>query len=161
MRTTPGALRSGNPGASVAALGAKAEWLVADHPLDYGYGEDSPLARLVAAGGKVINIGAPRDTMTLLHHAEHLAQVPGKRILRYDVPFASGDGVVWRTIEEFTTGEPVVAGLPDGYFADIVTAFLATGRGSEGRIGNADSLLVPAAEIVAFAVDWLESRFPA
>ena len=36
LRTTPGALRSGNSGASVVALGAKAEVLTANHPLDYG-----------------------------------------------------------------------------------------------------------------------------
>lgn len=159
LRTTPGALRSGNPGASVAALGARAAWLTADHPLDYGYGEGSPLAKLVEAGGKVVNIGAPRDTMTLLHHAEHLARIPDKRVRRYEVPLAAPDGVVWRWIEEFDTGNPVVTGLADDYFADIVSAFLATGRGREGRIGQAASLVVPAVDVVAFAVDWLESRF--
>jgi aminoglycoside 3-N-acetyltransferase len=159
VRTTPGALRSGNPGASVTALGARAAWLTADHPLDYGYGDGSPLARLVELGGKVVNIGAPRDTMTLLHHAEHLARLPGKRVLRYEVPFAASDGVVWRWIEEFDTSDPVVEGLKDDYFADIVTTFLATGRGREGRVGLAKSLVVPAAEIVAFAVDGLEARY--
>ena len=39
LRTTPGAVRSGNPGASIAALGAKAGWMTKDHPHDYGYGE--------------------------------------------------------------------------------------------------------------------------
>ena len=73
IRTTPGAMRSGNPGASIAALGAAAEWLAADHPLDYGCGAGSQLAKLVAAGGKVMILGAPLDTMTLLHHAEHLS----------------------------------------------------------------------------------------
>ena len=53
VRTTPGAKRSGNPGASVAAIGAAADWLTADHPIDYGYGEGSPLAKLVEANGKV------------------------------------------------------------------------------------------------------------
>ena len=161
IRTTPGALRSGNPDASVAALGARAGWITADHPLDYGYGENSPLAKLIEAKGKVLNVGAPRDTMTLLHHAEHLARIPGKRIRRYDVPFAKGDGVVWRTAEEFDTSNPVVAGVSDDYFAEIVSAFLEAGHGSVGKVGNADSLLVPAAEIVAYAVNWLESRFPA
>jgi aminoglycoside 3-N-acetyltransferase len=48
VRTTPRAKRSANPGASVAAIGAKAEWFTADHPLDYGYGPNSPFAKLVA-----------------------------------------------------------------------------------------------------------------
>jgi aminoglycoside 3-N-acetyltransferase len=156
IRTTPGAHRSGNPGASVAALGARAEWLTSDHPLDYGYGEGSPFAKLVEAGGKVLIVGAPLDTMTLLHHAEHLAQIPNKRIRLYEVPFAISGGVEWRMVEEFDTSNPVVAGLADDYFATIVNEFLAIGQGSQGPIGSAPSVLVDAAAICTFAVDWLE-----
>lgn len=156
IRTTPGAVRSGNPGASVAAVGARAGWLCADHPLDYGYGEGSPLAKLVEAGGKVAMIGAPWDTLTLLHHAEHLARLPGKRVRRYEAPLATAHGVVWRMIEEFETSEPVVAGLAEDFFIAVVEAFLASGQGRMGKIGEADALLVEAAPLCAFAVRWLE-----
>ncbi|MCP4560638.1 MAG: aminoglycoside 3-N-acetyltransferase [Bosea sp.] len=159
LRTTPGALRSGNPGASIVALGAKAEWFTADHPLDYGYGEGSPLAKLVAIGGKVLMLGAPLDTLTLLHHAEHLADIPGKRIRRIEVPLATPTGTQWRMIEEFDTGDPIVEGLAEDYFAEIVTAFLAEGRSRQGLIGAAPSVLVDAAAITTFGVAWLESRF--
>lgn len=160
LRTTPGALRSGNAGASVAALGARAEWLTSDHPHDYGYGENSPLARLVSADGKVLNVGAPRDTMTLLHHAEHLARIPGKRVRRSEVPFAEAGRTVWRWVEEFDTADPVVEGLDADYFAAIVTAYLDAGNGWIGRIGDAEAFAVHAAGITTFAFDWLESRFP-
>ncbi len=157
LRTWPGARRSASPGASVAALGARADWITADHPLDYGYGEGSPLAKLVSVGGKVLMIGAPLDSMTLLHHAEHLAQIPGKRVIRYEVPLSlSGGGVEWRMVEEFDTSDPVVEGLDDDYFGTIVRAFLESGQGVEGMIGDAPSVLVEAALITAFAVDWLE-----
>ncbi|MBZ9936369.1 aminoglycoside 3-N-acetyltransferase [Mesorhizobium sp. BR1-1-16] len=158
LRTTPGALRSGNPGASIVALGARAEELIADHPLDYGYGEGSPFARLVEGGGKVLNVGAPLDTMTLLHHAEHLARLPSKRIRRVEVPFASPHGTIWRMIKEFDTGDPIVEAFAPDYFADIVSDYLATGAGSRGQIGNASAILVEAAPIVAFAVSWMERR---
>ena len=59
LRTTPGALRSGNPGASMAALGGRAGWFTADHALDYGYGRSSPLGKLVEADGKTMLIGCP------------------------------------------------------------------------------------------------------
>lgn len=159
LRTTPGALRSGNPGASLVALGAKAEWFTADHPLDYGYGAGSPLAKLVEAGGKVLMLGAPRDTLTLLHHAEHLADIPGKRIRRLEVPLATPIGAQWRMIEEFDTGDPIVAGLEEDYFAGIVTEFLGSGQGRQGLVGSAPSVLVEAAAITAFGVNWLEARF--
>lgn len=159
LRTTPGARRSTSPGPSMAAIGARAEWLTRDHPLDYGYGPGTPLARLVEAGGKVLMVGNPRDTITLLHHAEHLARIPNKRIKRVEVPFATPEGTVWRMVEEFDTGSPVVDGLNEDYFADIVDQFLATGQGMVGRVGMAEALLLPAPAIVRFAVDWLEARF--
>jgi aminoglycoside 3-N-acetyltransferase len=144
----------------VAALGARAEWFTADHPLDYGYGPGSPLAKLVEAGGKVVMIGAPLDTMTLLHHAEHLADLPGKRVIRYEVPLATGGGVEWRTAEEFDTCDPVVDGFAADYFAEIVRDFLASGQGARGRVGEAESVLVDAPAVCAFAVRWMEKHCP-
>ena len=160
LRTTPGARRSGNPGASCAALGGRADWFTRDHALDYGYGPQSPLGKLVAADGKTLLVGAPLDTMTLLHHAEHLADIAGKRVRRFQSPIQVDGQVLWRDFEEFDTGVPVVAGLEDDYFEAVVEDFLATGQGRRGLIGHAPSVLVPAAAIVDFAVNWLQRRFP-
>ncbi len=158
LRTTPGAHRSASPGASMAAIGGRAEWFTADHPLDYGYGPQSPLGKLVAADGKTLMLGAPLDTMTLLHHAEHLADFSPKRIRRYEAPILVGGLTVWREFEEFDTSDPP-DGLPDDYFATIVEDFLATGKGTRGTIGVAPSVLVEAKEIVPFAIDWIERYF--
>lgn len=159
LRTWPGALRSGNPGASVAAIGARAAWFTADHPLDYGYGPDSPFGKLVAAGGKVLMVGAPLDTMSILHHAEQIADIPGKRIIRLEVPLLVDGRTQWRMIEEFDTREPVVEGLPEDYFREVVENFLVSGpEGRRGNIGHALSVLVPARDVVEFAVKWLERR---
>ena len=157
VRTTPGARRSANPGASVAALGRLADRITADHPQDYGYGEGSPLAKLVEAGGRVLMVGAPWDTMTLMHLADHRARLPGKRILRYEVPFAGDAGTKWRFIEEFDTSEPVLDTIPENYIERIVEDFVAGGRGSQGLIGQAPSLLVEAEPILAHGIAWLET----
>ena len=158
VRTMPGAHRSANPGASVAAIGKLAEWITANHPQDYGYGEGSPLAKLVERGGRVLMVGAPWDTMTLVHHADHLANLPDKLVRRYEVPFAGDAGKTWRVVEEFDTTEPVTEGLPDDYIEQIVTAYVAGGAGCEGLIGLAPSLLVNAKPMLAFAIDWLEAH---
>jgi aminoglycoside 3-N-acetyltransferase len=155
LRTTPGAFRSANPGASMAAIGAQAQWLTADHKLDYGYGPDTPLSRLVEADGKTLIIGATLDHMTLLHHAEHLAEFAPKRIRRYETPMLIDGKVVWRKFEEFDTSDPP-DGMADDYFATIVEDFLATGKGKRGTLGAAPSVLVKAREIVPFAVSWIE-----
>lgn len=156
IRTTPGALMSGNPGASVVAIGRLAGWITADHPLDYGYGEGSPLAKLVEAGGRVLMVGAPWDTMTLLHLAEHRARLAGKRVIRFETPFAGDGGVQWRFQEEYDTSEPVVDGLPEDVFERIVRAFVAEGGGMQGPVGQAPALLVDAQAVLGFAVGWLE-----
>jgi aminoglycoside 3-N-acetyltransferase len=160
IRTTPGAVRSASAGASVAAIGTKAAWLTADHPLNYGYGEGSPFDKIVQAEGKVLMVGAPLDTMTILHHAEHKANIPGKRVLRVEVPFARAGGVEWQMIEEFDTSDPIVEALADDYFRLVVAEFLATSSTArQGLIGAAPSVLVPAREVVEFGVAWLERRF--
>ena len=157
LRTWPNARRSGNPGASVAALGARAAWLTADHPSDYGYGEGSPLAKLVEVGGVVLLVGAPLDTVTLLHHCEHLARIPDKRVIRFEVPFAvAGGGVEWRMTEEFDTADPVVDSLSEDCFATIVQDFLDEGHGVQGLVGEAPSVLLDAAALTEFGVQWLE-----
>lgn len=162
LRTWPEAVRSGNPGASVAALGAEARRFTDDHPLDYGYGTDSPLARLVEARGKVLMLGAPWDTMTLVHHAEHLADVPDKRVVRFETPFATASGTEWRTQEEFDTCDPVVEGLAPDFIGRVVADFVqaedSVGHRAEGLVGAAPSLLVDAAPMCRFAVRWLEAR---
>lgn len=157
VRTMPGARRSANPGASVAAVGRLADWITADHPLDYGYGADTPFSRLVEVGGRVLMVGAPWDTMTLVHHADHLAAIADKRTIRIEIPFAGAAGTAWRFIEEFETGDPVHAALPENYIEQIVTAFVAQGGGRQGLIGAAPSLLVEARPTVAFAIRWLET----
>lgn len=161
LRTTPGARRSGNPGASVAALGAQAEWFTGEHPLDYGYGPGSPLARLVEMDGKVLMLGAPLDTMTLVHYAEHVSNIE-HRIKRYESPLCIDGKTEWRWFEEYDTSDPPgePGELPIDHIGQIVTAFLATGRGRRGTVGAASSVLVKAQEIVPFAVAWLEKALP-
>ncbi len=101
-------------------------------------------------------LGAPLDTMTLLHHAEHVADFPDKRVIRYEVshPRRWPDGLA--SVREFDTGNPP-DGLPEDYFATIVEQFLATGEGKRDTIGAAPSVLVPADRITAFGVRWLEA----
>ncbi len=159
LRTRPGACRSGNPGASVAAVGAKAQWLTADHPLQFGYGPGSPLAKLCEAEGQVLLLGSPLSAVTLLHYAEHLAAVPHKRMVRYKVPLLQNGQRVWVEVEEYDTGRGVVDWQGGDYFEAIVQDFLATGQGRRGKVGAAPSYLLDAASLCRFGVEWLERRF--
>lgn len=159
LRTWPGASRSANPGASVAAVGAQAEWICADHPLNYGYGPGSPLWKLVQTRGRVLLIGSPLENVTLLHLSEHMAQLPDKRVIRYQEKLFRHGGAEWVEIEEFDTSDPVVDTAPEDHFDQLMRAHLEQGEFSTGAIGDAHSYLFEAEHLHRFAVGWLEGRF--
>ena len=159
LRNWPGALRSDHPDAGVVAIGALARAITADHPFQYGYGTGSPFDKFVQANGRVLLVGAPLDTITLLHHAEHQANIPGKRIHRYRRLMQGKNGPVWIDFEEFDTREPVSDALPTNCFERIAMDYLASGFGRQGWIGAATSFLFEAPALVHFGVDWLERFF--
>ncbi|MEV5595213.1 aminoglycoside 3-N-acetyltransferase [Streptomyces sp. NPDC052496] len=163
LRRWPGAVRSRHPDASFAALGASATALVADHPWDDPHGPGSPLARLVARGGRVLLLGAPLDSLTILHHAEALAEAPGKRFVDYEQPVLVDGERVWRRFHDIDSEDgafdysPVV---PEGQqpFARIAQDLLAAGIGRTGTVGAAESHLFEAADVVDFGVAWMEEK---
>jgi len=163
VRTWPGAERSAHPEASVVAVGARARRLTEHHPQDEGYGAESPFARLVDAEGQVLMLGAPLDTLTLLHHAEGIARVPGKRTVTFHIPVLEGGAVTDRTYTDIDTSrgafmyEELDLGADE--FEVIAGAALTAGIGTSGRVGASDSHLFPAKELTAFGVAWMEERF--
>jgi aminoglycoside 3-N-acetyltransferase len=157
LRTWPGAFRSNHPDASFAAVGAKARWITENHPLQYGLGPGSPLAKLCEAKGKVLLLGAPLNTITLLHYAEHIANVPNKKTVQYKMPLLRDGKRVWVDIEEFDTNG-MLPGMKE-YFETIPREYLSSGKGSVGKVGTAQSYLFDAADLVSFAVRWLEKEY--
>ena len=71
VRTAAGAVRSGHPQASFAAIGPAAEYLMDDHRLDCHYGEDSPLAKLYKMDARVLLLGVGYRACTAFHLAEY------------------------------------------------------------------------------------------
>ena len=166
MRTWPGACHSGHPEAGVAAVGPLAGALTVSHPYDDAYGAGTPYARLVELGGRVAMLGAPLATATLVHHAEAVARVPGKRRVSYGMPVFVGDPGerVWRRFSDIDTGE---GALPYGrvlggedYIEHIARSALAAGVGSSGPVGEATAHLFGARELLEHAVGWIERNFP-
>jgi aminoglycoside 3-N-acetyltransferase len=158
LRTWPEAVTSNHPEAAMSAVGGRARWLTENHALAYGYGVDSPLAKLVEAEGQVLLLGAPLDTTTLLHHAEHIARLPDKKTEQFRVPITRGARrTEWIEIIQYDTSDGVVEG--DYTLDQIAADALAHGLGRSGLVGNASSHIFGAAQLVSHAVEWLESRF--
>ena len=160
LRTWPNAYRSSHPDASVAAIGANAEWLTHDHPLNYGIGTGSPFEKLCQLNGKVLSVGAPLENLTVLHYAEYLASIQNKRVVKYKAPLLYEGQRVWVDIEDFDSSEGIVPWEGEDYFAIIGRDAVKSGLAKQGNIGQADSYLFPAQGLVDHAVHWLERTFP-
>jgi aminoglycoside 3-N-acetyltransferase len=139
-------------------------WLVSPHPFDEAYGEGTPLAKLVDAHGRVLTLGAPLGTITLLHHAEALADVPNKQRVTYRMPIPRDDDTVWVELHDIDTSsisalpyEKVIPPETDS-FEFIAREALDAGIGATG-VGESTSHLFEASELVRFAVRWIEDRF--
>lgn len=158
----PGARRSGHPDASMAAIGPLAERLVAGHRMGAAYGPASPLERFVAAGGRVLLLGAPLDAVTVLHYAEAVADIPGKRRVSTEMPHLDPSGrKVWVRAEDWDSNGILdcyaVEGQPDAV-ERIATDYVREGRHRAGRVGCTPCHLFEAPDIVRYGIAWLERR---
>lgn len=149
----PGAVRSGHGSHSSAALGKRAAWLTQGHDPYNALGEQSPVHRVYALGGKVLLIGVTHRADTMLHLAERLAGLPYVKLhydetWGYDVAVACPDG----RVERFTQAE--IPGCSNG-FDRIGPLLEQAGLVRRGYIGAAPSQLIDAASMVDFAVDLL------
>ncbi len=163
IRTWPNAHHSSHPEARFSAIGPRAQGITDNQPWDHPGGPGSPLAKLVEADGSVLILGAPLETLTVLHHAEELAQVPNKIEVTYSVPVRAAGTIEWRDVYDIDTSKGAfpyekVVGDRDG-FEVIAEEALASGIGVVGKVGASTSHLFPAKDLVLFAVAWMEKHF--
>jgi aminoglycoside 3-N-acetyltransferase len=135
--------------ARFAASGPLASAILAGQPWDCPFGKDSPLEHFLARDGKVVIAGADHAHVTLLHYLEHVADFPGKTLVRTTVPVEI-DGQ--RTSREWERlADPAHPNWPERFFARIVDGFLA-GTGNTGaRVGEAQSYVFAARDLLAYA----------
>lgn len=159
LRTWPGAYRSNHPLASFVAVRPHAHSLTVGHPLQYPHGPEAPSARLCAADGAIVLLGTSFSTLTLLHHAEHLASLPTKRIDRYQMPMLQNEERVWVDIEEFDTTDGIADFGSEDYFLEIGQRYVAAGKGQVAQVGRAPSFLFKADDLKQFAIQWMEANY--
>jgi aminoglycoside 3-N-acetyltransferase len=99
LRTWPGS-RVNHHVARFVAWGKHAEDLFVLQPWDYALGKGSAFERFLDLDGKILLLGADHDAVTFLHYAEHVVDIPGKRVARFQVPVLEQGARVWRWMEE-------------------------------------------------------------
>lgn len=159
FRRRAGTVVSDNPSGRFGARGRLAQALMADQPWHDYYGPGSPLEKLCRWGGRILRMGADPDTVTALHYAEYLADIPDKKRVRWDYVVAGTDGApahVW--IDCLDDSEGIADWPGEDYFAAILNAYLPLGRHREGMVGGAQSELLDAADYVEFGARWMEAN---
>ena len=149
FRKQAGVLRSDHPHVSVCARGPRAQVITADHSLANGLGEDSPLGRLYDLHAHVLLLGVGHERNTSMHLAEYRADYATKRTIEDGAPAAAG----WVAFSEFETDSSDFDRVGEDYLQS--EAGHAVRR---GRVGLADSQLMPQRDVVDFAVSWLEKN---
>lgn len=154
VRCWPGAVRSGHPQTSFAALGPRAAELMHEHDVRCHLGPGTPLDRLREAGARVLLLGVSYDVCTAFHLAEYLLRDPPRR--DYECVVADGaDGRRWLRYEDVR--------LSDADFAELGTALEAADGGRRvrrGTVGAASCRLLPVRDAVTFAVTWMAENRP-
>lgn len=146
FRHLPAVFRSAHPTCSFAAVGPRAEEIVARHELNDGLGEGSPLARLYDADGWVLLLGVGHANNTSLHLAESRAEYPSKRTRSQGSPMLIEGRRRWVEYTELD--------FDDSDFEKLGLEFAATGLEQSGRVGVGTARLMRQRLLVDFAVEW-------
>ena len=152
FRTYPGSLVNHHP-ARFVVWGAQAPHLISEQPWDFAFGRGSALERFVQLNGKILLIGCDHDTVTFLHYAEHILDVPGLRIACFEVPWLENGERVWKEMKEVdTSGAGAHPNWPERFFAQIVNKHLSATQNRGGRVGNAHCFLLDAPGLLELAL---------
>jgi aminoglycoside 3-N-acetyltransferase len=157
LRTYPGSRVNPHP-ARFVVRGKQADYLLSPQPWDYAFGRGSILDRFTMLDGKILLLGSDHDNVTYLHYAEHIVDIPDKRVARFKVPVVENGERVWRDMEEFDTSSAGVhANWPDRFFAMIVEGYLAAADNRGARVGDASAHLFPARGLLEFALPMMRT----
>ncbi len=150
FRHYPGTLRSGNPQLSVAANGAHAQAITANHTFAACLGDESPLGRLYDLDAKVLLLGVGHGNNTSLHLAEHRADWPTKTNITQAAPIVVDGARVWTEVN--------VLDINEDDFEDLGKAFAKTGEQIEGPVGAGIGKLMSMRSLVDFATTWMATN---
>lgn len=150
FRQMPGSVRSDHPARSVCAWGRHAAYLTEAHDLSNIFGDGSPIGRLYALDGKVLQLGTGYDKNTSLHLADARAEYPGKHTCVEHSAMLENGRRVWKAYETlFVDGED---------FERIGDAFEKAHPVRTVQLGLAAVKLMRQRTLVDFAVKWMEEN---
>ena len=135
LRTYPGSMVNQHV-TRFLVWGRRASDLISNQPRHYAFGRGSVLDRFVNLDGMILLLGCDHDNLTFLHYAEHVVDIPGKRVVKFKAPVDENGTRVWREMEEFDSSDAGAhPNRPDRFFARLVDTYLRRIHNPGGHAG--------------------------
>ncbi len=150
LNRRPGAYRSSHPAQAFVTYGKYAKLIAHNQSLNFGLGEQSPLATLYELPSYILLIGVDYDKATGMHLGEIRSNV--RPIILQGGAIEENGYRKWVQYLDYD--------MDSQEFIEIGKAMEKSGLVKQGKVGKADCRLMKFAEVVDFTCEYLKKKYP-